>query len=190
MLNSNGDGSSYVKYVEGQGVAVGAGGSTQVTVTPQNTIFSNDINAQAGGLVKSYEFYSLRLTQGVTPLMTASFMQFSGTAAAGNANTTYFTKVGLRKAGSIVGAMIYCENVSAGIEAGAITASLLIGGVPTGATVICGSGSTSNVAHFGKDTYSFGQGALLTVQLTSSADLQCVASAISGSWTVVVDTEY
>jgi hypothetical protein len=192
LLDTNGDGSAYVKYSNGQ-VKVGAGSADQlsvggggVTVANQLTV-AGDLNIAGGGQVKTYEYFAYKTLQGTTPVMSASQITVSGTATAGNGATFYYTKQPLRGSGSIVGISLFSEDGT--VKSGSLTASLFINGAfQNGAVVAIGTGSLASVG-FSKDAIPFSGSGLLTVQLTcSSGYLADVAT--SCSWGVVVEVEF
>lgn len=192
LLDTNGDGSAYVKY-SGGSVKVGAGNSDQLTIggggvtVAQGLQINGDFNPTAGGLVRTYEYFSYKTLQGTTPLMSSSQITVSGTAAAGNGATFYYTKQGLRGSGSILGVTLFSEDGT--VKTGALTGTLLINGVPVaGSQVIITTGSLASVG-FSKDVLTFAGSALLSMQLTCSAGFTTDVAS-SASWASIVEIEY
>lgn len=190
IVDSNGDGSVYVKSSGGQ-IKIGAGGADQVSVGPGGSSFaggvtvSGDLNASAGGMVKTYEFFSYRTLQGATPVMSSSQFTVSGTAAAGNGLTFYFTKQPLRGSGSILGVTLYSEDGT--IKSGSLTGSVFVNGT-LATTLILSTGSIGSVT-LSKDAVTFNGSSLMTVQLTASAGY-LTDVALSCSWGALVEVEF
>src|SRR3990167_1878089 len=104
-MNTNGDGSAYVKYSNGN-ILIGAGSADKVTVAPGSTTVTNDlivsnadINA-AGGFKRDERFFKLRVLQGSYPMMSASILS---AAQGGVKGFMAFTKFLLIRNGSVVG---------------------------------------------------------------------------------------
>ena len=186
MINSNGDGSAYVKYSNG-GVVIGTGNSDRLTVNNLGDVtVSGDLNV-AAGMVRDAQFVSYRVNQGTTPLMSSSIVDFSGTAALGNSTRIVFTRIPLMRAGSVLGISLLTQNCT--VKSGSLSGTVLISGVPTAATVGMNTGTIATSV-FNKDSITFGANSYLEVQLTASSTYLTDLDPTSGSFMCLVSVEY
>jgi hypothetical protein len=188
IIDSNGDGSVYIKSVNGS-IKIGAGGADQVSVGAGNVTFTNSVIstgdlAAAGGFVKSYTFYGYRVLQNSYPLMTSSMMHSSSLTAGVGAK--FFTRIPLRASGSIVGISLVAEDGV--VKSGSLSASVNINDVPV-ASLLMFTGAIASTT-FAKDTYAFNGNSYLTVQLTASNGYYSDLATLSCSFTCIVDVEY
>jgi len=190
IVNSNGDGSVYVK-TSGRNVIIGAGGETILTVSPGNVTaqaltVTGDV-VSAGGLVRSYNFMNYKVLQGTYPLMTASQVTISGTAAQGNGLTLYYTKVPVINSGSLLGIAVYSEDGT--IKSGSLVATVVKNGTKTGAALTMTTGSV-NYTTWTKDTYTFVGGDVLQIELSATAGYLNDIDVLSCSFLARLDVEY
>lgn len=192
MINSDGDGSIYVKGAGGM-IKIGAGDADKVTVGRTDTTVSNqlsvtgDLNCSAGGQRKSYNFYSYQTKQNGFMTMTASSYYFSGTAATVGQQQFIYTKQALRGSGSLLGLTLFTEDGT--VKSGSLTASVYInGGASALASVVIVTGSIASVT-YAKDLYTFNGSSLLTAVLTGSSGY-LTDVALSCSYTLMVEVEF
>src|SRR3990167_2135249 len=165
MLPTNGDGSARIKYLGNNKIEIVTGNGQRVLVGEAETKFFNDVNMAGGGMARFAMFVKTNVLQSTTPIMTASIVDFSGTAGAGNGTRTVYLKRPLPKNGSLLGLTLYTEDT---VKSGSLSGTILIDGVPTAATLGMNTGSVAYTT-WAKDTYTFSAGAVLSVQLTASS---------------------
>lgn len=119
--------------------------------------------------------------------MTSSIVQFSGTAAAGNATDFRFTRIPLPKAGSILSLTLMTQGMT--VKSGSLSGTVVINGSPTSATVGMNTGSIVT-AQFAKDSVTFAANSYVEVQLTASTGYLTDLDPTSGSLMGLVVVEY
>jgi hypothetical protein len=186
MLPSNGDGSARIKYLDNGSIEIVTGNVQRLVVSNNGVVVTGDL-AASGGFVRSFNYFRNRVLQSSTPVMTASMMDFSGTAALGNGTRVVYLGIPMTKAGSVVAVALYTGDAT--VKSGSLSGTVLIGGTPTAATVGIHSGTVATNS-FTKDTYTFTAGQVLQVQLTASATYLTDTDPTSGSWMAVVDVEF
>ena len=188
-MNTNGDGSAYVKYSNGN-IVIGAGSADKVTVAAGSTTVANDLTVSAadinaaGGFQRDERFYKLRVLQGSFPMMSASILS---AAQGGVEGFMAFTKVPLIRAGSVVGLALLCQDAT--VKSGSLSGTVRINGTPTAATVGMNTGTIAYTTYT-KDTHTFTAGQYLEVQLSASTEYLTDTDPNSGSFMAVVSVEY
>jgi len=187
MIDSNGDGSVYVKGSGGT-IQIGAGNATIVTVGRSSTTVVNDLVVTgdlgaSGGYVRSYSVYGFRVLQGAFSLMTSSMIHSSALLA--GTGMKYLTRIPLRSSGSIIGISIVAEDGI--VKSGSLTASININDIPV-ASLGMFTGTMASTT-FAKDLYAFNGNSYLTVALTASTGYLNSLEITSCSFTCIVDVE-
>ena len=191
-MNTNGDGSAYVKY-SNKNVLIGSGDADKITVAPNSVTLaadllmtSNDINSQ-GGQVSGRNYFFLHLKQNQHAHMTASTL-LSGTTGLFGGAVDVRDRLMMR-AGSVLRLGLYSPNgVSNAFRSGALTASIMVDGVNQSLSLICiPTGSQFLSSLTSKDTVTFSASQLLGVSITASADYGSEALlGTSASWIATV----
>lgn len=186
MLSSNGDGSARIKYLDNGSIEIVTNNVQRMVLGSNGVTVTGDL-AASGGYVRSYQFFRNNVLQNTTPVMTASVIDFSGTAAAGNSTRTVYMGIPMLKAGSVVGIALYTGTAT--VKSGSLSGTITIDGSPIAATIGIHTGTVATNT-FAKDTYTFNAGQVLRVQLTASSTYLTDLDPTSGSWIAVVDVEF
>jgi hypothetical protein len=191
MLNTGGDGSSYIKYTSRNKIEIVTGDSARVTVQDGTTTVANDLAVTGdlnagGGRMKGLTFFKNGVEQGARNMtMTASIM--SGNQSAGQGNYKVFTKIPCRAAGSSLGVTLYTENCT--VKSGSLTGTVYVDGSPTAAKVMIATGTVASQT-FTKDTYTFAANQTISLVLSGASGYHDDIDATSGSFMAIVDVEY